>query len=107
MAPKHFTSIDGAFGQKIHYDEYGRYAGESWPGLVSGSYTHYDADGSYAGDSMPGGFFDIVHYDADGHYVGESLPGFGSSEMHYGVDGYAGDSYDSFLGVDTFFDTDL
>ena len=53
--PKHFTSVDGLFGQKIHYDENGNYVGESWPGLFEGSMEHYDANGQYAG----GGFIDL------------------------------------------------
>ena len=49
--PKHYTSVDGLFGQKIHYDENGNYAGESWPGLFEGSMEHYDVNGQYAGYS--------------------------------------------------------
>lgn len=45
--PKHYTSVDGLFGQKIHYDENGNYAGESWPGLFEGSLEHYDANEQY------------------------------------------------------------
>ena len=43
--PKHYTTIDGLFGQRIHYHENGNYAGKSWPGLFEGSMEHYDANG--------------------------------------------------------------
>ena len=54
MMSKHYTTVDGLFGSKIHYDENGNYAGQSVPGLIEGSMIHYDANGSYAGTSMPG-----------------------------------------------------
>ena len=92
---EHLTTVDGLFGQKIHYDSNGNYAGESWPGLFSGSYEHYDASGQYAGYSDPGLFADLVHHGPTGQYLGETwqgaLPGH---HIHYGTDGVAGDSWD-------------
>ena len=100
--PRNIHSVDGAFGQKIHYDEYGNYIGESWPGLIEGTYNHYNADGQFAGYSDPGLFADLVHHDASGHYQGETWSGIADGhKVHYDTDGYAGDSWDSLLGSDT------
>ena len=97
------TSVDGLFGQKIHYDEYGRYAGESWPGLIPGSMNHYAAGEGYVGYSDPGIAADLVHHDASGRYLGETWQGIQGHQIHYGVDG-AGESWDTLTGTDTFFD---
>ncbi len=106
--PKHYTSVDGLFGQKIHYDENGNYAGESWPGLFEGSYEHYDANGMYAGYSDPGLFADQVHYRFDGQYLGETWSDtISGHKIHYDANGRAGDSWDTLLGTDTDLDNDL
>jgi hypothetical protein len=107
MFDKHISSVDGLFGQKIHYDDMGNIVGESWPGLVEGSYVHYGPHG-YAGESMPGAFADLVHYNADGQYVGDTWNGIcDEQKVHYGMNGYAGDSWDTLIGTDTSLDADL
>ena len=103
--PKHYTTVDGLFGSKIHYDENGNYAGESRPGLIEGSYDHYDANGQYTGYSDPGLFADHVHHNASGQYVGETWSGFDGQKIHYGVNGFAGESWDGLFGT-TFTDLD-
>ena len=101
------TSIDGLFGQKIHYDEDGNYVGESWPGLFEGSWEHYSQDKGYVGSSDPGLFAGQIHRDSSGQYMGESMPGLiGGHQIHYGQDGHIGDSWDTLTGTDTFFDGD-
>ena len=100
--PKHYTSVDGLFGQKIHYDENGNYAGESWPGLFEGSMEHYDANGKYAGYSDPGLFADQVHHRFDGQYLGETWDGIAPGhKIHYDINGRAGDSWDTLIGSET------
>ena len=99
--PKHYTSVDGLFGQKIHYDENGNYAGESWPGLFEGSLEHYDANGQYAGWSAPGLLADMTHHDHNGRYLGDSWSGFDRQMVHYGANGYAGESWDGLVGSNT------
>ena len=106
--PKHYTSVDGLFGQKIHYDENGNYAGESWPGIFDGSMEHYDANGQYAGYSDPGIFADQVHHRFDGQYLGETWSGITDShKVHYDTNGYAGESYGTLLGTSTDLGEDL
>ncbi len=106
--PKHYTSVDGLFGSKIHYDENGNYVGESWPGLFEGSMQHYDANGQYVGYSTPGLFADQVHHGPDGRYLGETWSGIvNGHKIHYDADGYAGDSWDMLLGTGSDFDNDL
>ena len=99
---KHYTTIDGFFGQKIHYDENGNYAGESWPGLFEGSYEHYNADGQYAGYSDRGIFAEQVHHRFDGQYLGETWEGITPGhKIHYDANGYAGDSWETLLSAET------
>ena len=107
--PKHYTTVNGLFGSKIHYDENGNYAGEPRPGLFEGSMEHYDANGQYARYSDPGLFADHVHHNANGQYVGETWSGLTDEhKIHYDTKGYAGDSWDTLLGTDTeLFDSDL
>ncbi len=107
--PKHYTSVDGLFGQKLHYDENGNYVGESWPGLFEGSMEHYDANGQYAGYSDPGLFADHVHHNANSQYIGETWSGLTDHhKIHYDTKGYTGDSWDTLIGTDTeLFDGDL
>ena len=100
------TSVDGLFGQKLHYDEMGNLIGESWPGLLEGSWEHYDQNG-YAGYSDPGLFADQVHHDAGGRYAGETWDGFQGQKIHYGPNGYAGITWDGLTGSHTDLDTDL
>lgn len=101
MKGKHYTSVDGLFGGKIHYDEFGNYAGESRPGLIPGSFEHYDANGGYVGYSDPGLLADYTHHDANGRYLGESWSGFTGQQLHYDIDGYAGQSWDTVFGTET------
>ena len=100
--PKHYTSVDGLFGQKIHYDENGNYAGESWPGLLDGSMEHYDANGQYAGYSDPGLFADQVHHRFNGQYLGETWSGIAEGhKIHYDINGRAGDTWNGLIGSET------
>ena len=97
----HITSVDGLFGQKLHYDEMGNLVGESWPGLFEGSWEHYDQNG-YAGYSTPGLFADQVHHNANGQYVGDTWSGIADEhKIHYDTKGYAGDSWDTLTGSST------
>ena len=84
------TTIEGLFGEKLHYDENGNKVGESWPGLFGGSYDHYDENGKYAGYSDPGIISDYNHYDAGNHRVGSSQRGVFGGYNHYDNDGYKG-----------------
>lgn len=97
---KHIKSIKGLFGQLIHYRD-GKYVGESWPGLFTGSYEHFDADKGYAGYSDPGIVAGLVHHDEHGAYVGETHAGLFGQKHHYGVDGYVGSSWDDMLSENT------
>ena len=106
--PKHYTTVDGLFGQKIHYDENGNYAGESWPGLFEGSMEHYDANGQYAGYSDRGVFADLMHHNANGQYVGDTWSGITDGhKVHYNVNGYAGESWDGLVGSSTDLNDDM
>ena len=96
---KHYTTIDGLFGTKIHYDENGNYAGESTPGLFGDTMIHYDADGNYAGRTDPGLFGTRVHTDKNGNYAGESVQGWAGQTVHSGVKGQSGVSWDTFFGT--------
>ncbi len=107
MSRKHYTSVDGLFGSKIHYDELGNYAGESRPGLFEGSYDHYDANGAYVGYSDPGLLADLTHHNVSGQYQGETWSGWPGQQVHYDAQGYAGESWDTLLGTDTSIDADL
>lgn len=106
MADKHITSVDGLFGQKIHYDDMGNIVGESWPGVFPGSWEHYGSNG-YAGHSDPGVFADLIHHDANGRYLGDTWDGISEEQkVHYDANGYAGDSWNTLIGTDTSLDID-
>ncbi len=97
---KHYTTVDGLFGSKIHYDENGNYAGTSVPGLIEGSMIHYDANGSYAGTSMPGLFQDqMLHTDATGLPIGTSSPGLFGTQVFNGVNGSTGVTTEGLFGT--------
>lgn len=104
---KHYTTVDSWFGTKVHYDENGRYAGESMPGLTKGSMIHYDANGNFAGRTDPGWFGTQVHTDSNGNYAGESMQGWSGQRIHSDASGRCGVSWDTFFGTVTDFDDDV
>ena len=94
-------NVEGMFGQIIYYED-GVRIGESWPGLIKGSYNHYDADGSYQGRSAPGLFGNQVHYNEYGRYAGETHTGLFGQKVHCSADrGYVGETWDGFGGETT------
>ena len=74
------------FGTIHHYDEHGKKAGRSEPGLF-GSYINYDARGNKVGRSDPGFFGSYHHYDNHGHSMGRSDPGVFGSYHHRDAQG--------------------
>ena len=99
-------TIDGFFGEKIHYKN-GERVGESWPGLFGGSYNHYDTEGVCVGHSDVGVFADEVHYDENYNRLGCSYRGLFGTTHHYDDDGYCGYSIDKPLSTGTYlFDDD-
>ena len=88
---KQFTTVDGPFGDKLHFDENGNYAGRSVPTGSNGSMVHFDANGNYAGRSDPGLFGGaMIHTNANGDYAGQSAPGPFGNTIHSGKNGEAG-----------------
>ena len=104
--PMKYKSVQGLFGQTIHYDENGNKVGESWPGLFGGE-NHYDQDGTFIGSSERGLIADRVHYDADHQRIGETYTGLFGSKEHYGQDGKIGSSWDGLTGTNTYLNQDL
>lgn len=100
-------SIQGLFGQTIHYDENGNKVGESWPGLFTGSLEHYNDVGEHVGHSERGFIEDLVHYDSDNNCVGSSERGLFGSTHHYDSDGYVGSTYESIFDSVTDVDSDF
>ncbi len=96
---KKYSTVDGLFGDKIHFDENGNYAGSSVPTGSDGSMVHFDANGDYAGSSSPGLFKgDMIHTDAKGNYVGQSSPGLFGTTVHTGKNGEIGATDDGVFG---------
>ena len=96
---KKYSTVDGLFGDKIHFDEHGNYAGSSVPTGSDGSMVHFDAKGDYAGSSSPGFFKgDMIHTDAKGNYVGQSSPGLFGTTVHTGKNGEIGATDDGVFG---------
>ena len=96
---REYTTVDGPFGDKIHYDGNVDYAGTSMPSAIDGSMVHFDANGNYAGRSEPGLFAgQVYHTDADGNYVGESSPGLFGTTIHTGKNGEIGITDDGAFG---------
>ncbi len=91
-------TIKGFFGQFIHYKD-GVRVGESWPGMIDGSYNHYDQSGNYAGYSDPGFFAEQAHHNAQGGYVGETWTDDFDVSRHYDDRGPAGESFQDSFGV--------
>ena len=88
---KIYTTVDGLFGTKIHYDENGRKVGESIPGLFKGTMNHFDADGNLVGTTTSGLFSGTSdHFDANGRYAGTSTKGLFSGTDHIGRNGRIG-----------------
>ena len=93
---KIIKSIEGLFGQIIHYKD-GVKVGESWPGLFEGSQNHYDAEGRYVGYSGRGMIADLVHHDEHGNYIGETHTGLFGQKKHYSADRrYVGETWEGF-----------
>lgn len=111
---KRISSIQGLFGETLHYNEDGDYLGYSVEGLL-GETLHYNASGEQTGFSCEGAIADAVHYDADNNEVGYDVEGMLGVHHYSCDDGYAGYSVedefgmgvDAYLGdnVDTFFDS--
>ena len=96
---KVYTTVDGPFGDKVHFDGNGDYAGTSVPSAIDGSVVHFDANGNYAGRSEPGLFAgQVYHTDADGNYVGQSSPGLFGTTIHAGKNGEIGVTDDGAFG---------
>ena len=102
MAEK-IETLEGLFGEKIHYRD-GEKIGESWPGLLGGSYDHYDAQGNPLGSSEPGLFADLEHYDARGEHVGSTQRGLLGTWEHYDREGHWGTTNDTLWGETTWID---
>ena len=100
-------TVEGLFGEKIHYDEQGNKVGESWPGLFGGSWDHYDSDGNYIGRSDVGLFADQVHYDSHNENVGYSNRAVFGGTNHYSSDGYAGYTRSTIFGEETDLEDDI
>ena len=96
-------SIKGLFGQIIHYKD-GVKVGETWDGLIPGTYNHYDENGTYAGHSDSGFFANKVHYDRHGQRIGETWTDDFGISRHYDDHGRAGTSYDGFASRITIMD---
>ena len=101
---KHYTTMDGLFGSKIHYDENGNYAGQSMPGLFGDTMIHYDENGNYAGRTDPGLFGTQVHTDRNGQYAGQTTEGLFGQKIHTDVKGRTGQTWDCLFGSITDFD---
>lgn len=101
-----YTSIEGLFGQTIHYDENGNKVGESWPSLFGGE-EHYDTNGNFIGSSERGLFADRVHYDANYNHVGETYTGLFGSKQHYGTSGKIGSSWQGIAGTESYMNDDF
>jgi hypothetical protein len=98
-------SIEGLFGNIIHFDDYGNRAGESIPGVIPGTYTHYDSDGEAFAETRPGLFDDLYHSDMSGEQLGWSAPNIVPLFAHYNAAGErAGETNVSLTGYDTTFD---
>ncbi len=96
---REYTTVDGLFGDKIHFDENGNYAGSSMPAGSDGSMVHFDANGNYAGRSDPGLFNgDMIHTDTNGDYAGQSSPGPFANTIHSGKNGETGVTNDGAFG---------
>lgn len=95
-----FHTEKGLFGQLIHYKD-GVRVGESWPGLLKGTYNHYSNEKGFVGYSDPGFFADQIHRNARGDYVGESWNDDFGITRHYDRNGFAGESHDSILSGTT------
>ncbi len=97
-------SVEGFWGQTIHYDEKGHKIGESWPDLFGG-YTNYDDKMHKVGESRPG-FFGYTNYDKAGNKVGSSTPGL-LGTTHYDAKGHkTGSSYRGIIGSTNYINSD-
>jgi len=94
---KRIETVEGFFGEKIHYEN-GKKVGESWPGILGGSYNHYDADGNKTGESQVGVFTEYEHYNGDGEHVGYSQRSFFGDIDHYDDNGYTGHTGPTLFG---------
>ncbi len=96
---KEYLTVDGPFGDRIHFDGNGHYAGRSVPAGANGSMIHFDAEGHFAGRSDPGLFNgQVYHTDASGRYAGQSNPGLFGATVHTGQNGETGVTTDGAFG---------
>ena len=98
-------SIEGMFGNIIHFDDEGNVAGESIPGVIPGTYTHYGSDGEALAVTRPGLFDDMYHSDMSGELIGSSAPNIIPFCTNYNAEGERiGETTVGFPGFDTTFD---
>ena len=96
---RRYTTVDGFFGTKLHYDGSGRLVGQSVPGLTKGTMLHYDMNGNLIGRTDPGFFGTQIHTDKNGRYAGTTCDGWRGLKFHSTADGRSGESWEGLFGA--------
>ena len=96
---RRFTTVDGFFGTKLHYDGSGKLVGQSVPGLTKGTMLHYDMNGNIIGRTDPGFFGTQIHTDKNGRYAGTTCDGWRGQKFHSTANGGSGESWEGLFGA--------